>query len=573
MLAAAPLLLLRLQFPLASRPWQDALNGLWDTAQLFLYESGNDPHRIAVRARLVPIFLTILLGLTLFVWTKTFVRTTAALFTLFVFVFCPTVLAHGRLVTTDIAAAFGVALAGFSFIHFLRAPRSKTALLCGLSLGTALLFKFSTILLLPFLAALTLLWMILEPKHIRRYAGGLAIIGISAAVLVLLPYLWIVSKYPPERQLWDTYYTFFHVENGPAGHTGHETAEEYFALLGNDRGRDLRACATLHLEQNLSRLKRCPIELAVFVADKPLLRAWGQYLFGVLWVMHQVRTGGTADFPLFFLGEVSTTGWWSYFPIVYAIKEPLPWHLLAAFSLFLALRRVWSNPWGPRAMVNWIRSHPAEVVMIGWLVLYWSVAIGANLNIGVRHLLPVFPFTTIFVAREIGQWLHGSQHTWLRPTIAQGLKGTAIFLLLTWQCVSVLRVYPSFLTYFNEGVGGPKGGADYVVDSSLDWGQDLRRLRGFVAAHHLEKIAVDYFGTASPRDELGEKFIPWRSAFGPYEGWFAVSVAILKMAQGRWDPALGHTAEDSYEWLQGKEPVAKIGYSILVFDLRTMQPP
>lgn len=102
----------------------------------------------------------------------------------------------------------------------------------------------------------------------------------------------------------------------------------------------------------------------------------------------------------------------------------------------------------------------------------------------------------------------------------------------------------------------------------FDWGQDLRRLRSFVEAHRIEKIAVDYFGTSVPAYELGEKFVPWRSAQGPPTDWLAVSVAILKVAQGRWDPALGHSTEDAYEWLRGREPVAKIGYSIFVFDLR-----
>jgi hypothetical protein len=111
-----------------------------------------------------------------------------------------------------------------------------------------------------------------------------------------------------------------------------------------------------------------------------------------------------------------------------------------------------------------------------------------------------------------------------------------------------------------------------VVDSNLDWGQDLRRLRAFIEAQGIETIAVDYFGTSSPRHELGPPFVPWGSAFGPYRGWLAVSASILYEAQGRWDPALWHRAEDSYAWLQGKKPVTTIGYSILVFDLRDSRP-
>jgi hypothetical protein len=114
-------------------------------------------------------------------------------------------------------------------------------------------------------------------------------------------------------------------------------------------------------------------------------------------------------------------------------------------------------------------------------------------------------------------------------------------------------------------LGGPDGGGDYVVD--FDWGQDLIRLRDFIA-HRIEKIAGDYFSTSSPAYELGEKFVAWKSAQGPPTGWLAVSAVRLKIAQGQWAPALGHTSEDAYEWLCGKKPVAKIGYSIFVFDMQ-----
>jgi hypothetical protein len=77
-----------------------------------------------------------------------------------------------------------------------------------------------------------------------------------------------------------------------------------------------------------------------------------------------------------------------------------------------------------------------------------------------------------------------------------------------------------------------------VVDSNLDCGQDLRRLGTFVEVQRIDAIAGDYFGTSSPQYELGERFIPWRSALRPYAGWLAVSATTLHIAQGRWDPAL-----------------------------------
>lgn len=558
MLAAAPLLRLGLQFPLDSSAWQDALKGQWETGRLFMYESGNDPHLIAEQARLVPIFLTLALGLGLFLWTKKFANESAALLTLFLYAWSPTILAHGRFVHFDVATACSVALAGFSFISFLKHPLVKTALISGLSLGIALILgKFSMFLLIPFFGALTLLWMFLERKKILGYFSGLVIIGVSASVLVLLPYLWITAQYPPERQLRDTYF-----KTNPVFRS-----EDDFTLLLQDRTRDLRACVS-----GIHPLRRCPGDLVIFLADKPVVRGWSRYLQGVVKVFGHAMHGQGLDVSgIYFLGEVSNSGWWYYFPLVYLMKETLPFHILTALALSLALTRVWSSCWGIHSVINWIRSHPAETLMLGWLALYWTMAMNAKLDIGERYLLPIYPFTLILVSREIGHWLTRPLGSVWHPTTRKGIKGVVLASLLAWQVVSVLLVYPALLAYFNEAVGGPDGGANYVVDSNLDWGQDLGRLRQFVDAHQIQTIAVDYFGTSSLRYELGEKGIPWRSALGPYQGWLAVSANTLITAQGRWDPALGHPAEDAYAWLRGKEPVAKIGHSIYVYDLRNVQ--
>lgn len=566
MLAAVPLLALQLQFPLSSPDWRDALNGQWDLANLFLYETGNDPHLIAARARLVPIFLSVAFGAVLFIWMQRFAGALAGILALFFYVFSPTLLAHGRFVTTDVAAAAGVTLAGFALIRFLHNPSRRAALASGFALGAALLCKFSTILLVPLFATLVLLWMFLKPASRSRYLSGSGIMTLSAAVVVLLPYLWITARYPPEKQLWDTYFTFFHMADGPAALAGDATAEADFAQLQQDRTRDLRACTSSNtMERHASRFTRCPLELVIFFADKLVLRAWAQYLLGLVSVIRRTEAGGIYEYPFYFRGEVSLSGWPDYFPVVYAIREPLALHITTALALFLAIRRLSSSPWNMPSTISWLRSHPAETLMLGWLTLYWGTAITANLNLGIRHLLPVFPFTMVLAAREVSRWLHSTPATSHQRRV-QYAKCTLVAALLLWQSASVVRIYPSFMGYFNEIAGGPERGADYVVD--FDWGQDLIRLRNFVAAHQIEKIALDYFGTSSPFYELGKKFVPWRSADGPPPGWLAVSALRLKIAQGKWPPDLGHPAEDAYEWLRGKKPVAKIGYSIFVFDMQ-----
>jgi 4-amino-4-deoxy-L-arabinose transferase-like glycosyltransferase len=565
MLAAVPLLLRPLDFPRTHPALHEAFDEPWEgwylqgeLAERFIYGPGHDPHQMVAWARLMPIEVTIGLGLALVVWTQRWAGSLTALLALVCFTLSPTVLAHGRLVTTDVGAAFGVTLTGFALSRFLAHPSPTGALLAGLALGTALLLKSSTALLLPLCAALVLVWIVLELGQIRRYLVGTLLIVLSAALLVLLPYLWMTAQYPPAQQLLDAYFPLFAYANGPLGRGSLLTPQEDFTLLLTDRTRDLRACLYPSAGPLLPRLRRCPAELAIFLADVPVVRAWGAYFLGLMMTLGNVREGWLS----YFWGEVSASGWWSYFPVVYALKEPLPFHLLTALGLLLALARIGRRPWSLRALGRWLRSHPADTLMLGWLALYWTAAIHAALNLGVRHLLPVFPFTIMLVARETSRWLAG-------PLARRScVKGLVLTLLLVWQAVSVGRLYPSVLAYFNEAVGGPEGGAAYVVDSNLDWGQDLRRLRAFVDAHQIERIAVDYFGGSSPAYELGERYLPWESAKGPYAGWLAVSASLLHVAQGRWDPALAHPAEDSYAWLQGHAPVAKIGYSIWVFDLR-----
>ena len=212
LLAALPLLPLPLHFPRGPpAPPEDAAEGWgpqWQLAHRFLYTSGNDPARIAARARLAPIGVTLGLGFALWRWGRRWAGGGAALLALWLYACSPTILAHGRYVTTDLAAAFGVVLAGYSFARFLAAPSCGAALLSALTLGLALLCKFSTVLLVPWFAVLTLLWSVLHPRRCARYLAGLGMVGSGAALLVLLPYLWMTAQYPPAQQLRDTYVAF-----------------------------------------------------------------------------------------------------------------------------------------------------------------------------------------------------------------------------------------------------------------------------------------------------------------------------------------------------------------------------
>jgi len=287
------------------------------------------------------------------------------------------------------------------------------------------------------------------------------------------------------------------------------------------------------------------------------LRAFGQYLLGLFLVFQRASFGHTT----YFLGEVSASGWRDYFPIVYIIKEPLAFHFLTTISLiFLAWkikRPFWQEPF--QRLLIWIQNHFPEFSMLSFIFLYWASSLSSPLNIGVRHLLPIFTFTILLVSKGIMNWLR-SPHYYL--------KCSFLILLLLWQAISVISIYPHFLTFFNEIVGGPDKGYIYVVDSNLDWGQDLKGLAKWVNDQEIKEIYVDYFGGSDPKFHLKEKYRSWWGTRDknelPKGSYLAVSASLYQGGRGK--PVPGFTNSHSYYlWLSERDLVKKIGYSIFVF--------
>jgi len=310
----------------------------------------------------------------------------------------------------------------------------------------------------------------------------------------------------------------------------------------------------------------------LWLAQKPILRPYAQYLTGLFMVFHRAAFGNTT----YFLGDVSNLGWKNYFPVVYSIKEPLTFHILtliailyAAWSMnirssspFTTLGWLIKKPFWQdtrQRIREWLKTHFPEFAMLCFIGLYWAVSLTSNLNIGVRHLLPVFPFTIILVS--------AATINWLKPPF---LKFKHIFLtgLLLWQAFSVISIYPHFLAYFNELSGGPGNGYIYTVDSNLDWGQDLKRLTKWVNENGIDKIYVDYFGGGDAQYYLKEKYAPWQGQRDekelPKGSYLAVSATFLQ--GGRGEPIPGFIQSSGYyRWLDKYQPITKIGYSIFVY--------
>ncbi|MEK7599108.1 MAG: glycosyltransferase family 39 protein [Patescibacteria group bacterium] len=534
-LSAIPLLFLNLNFPTNIKAWADDINGQWDMGRIFLYESGNNPDRILFWSRLPMMILALIFGWLFFNWVKKIYGNKVGLIALFFFSFSPTIIAHSRYVTTDLAASFGFFIGIAAFIRFLEKQTINRIILAGLAVGGALLLKFSVILLIPFCLLFGFLWLILanfDQFEFRAFClkklkmlAEIAAIFLIAALCVYLVYLFHVWNYPQERQVRDTNFILTSFGFRPAA------------------------------------------DLTVAMAKNSILRPIAQYLLGLLMVIQRSAGGNTT----YFLGEVSAGGWWYYFPTAYLLKEPLAFLIFAGLALILALKAIKNS--GEKtfaAAAEWMRGNFALSAGMIFIAGYWLISIRSPLNIGIRHVMPTYPFIYFLISRQIVRWFHFSAfpdpqnfREWLRTLYERYVKALPKYVLMTflfiWLVLSAVIAFPNYLSYYNELGGGLRNGFKYIVDSNYDWGQDLRRLQNFVQKNKIEKIAVDYFGGGEPSFYLGNQFQPWWSGRGkpdPDKGdpeWLAVSATLR---QG---------AENSYLWLRDYEPVARAGYSIFIY--------
>jgi hypothetical protein len=257
--------------------------------------------------------------------------------------------------------------------------------------------------------------------------------------------------------------------------------------------------------------------------------------------------------PVYLDGQMDGTGngFRDYYFRACAYKWPHPIQALVVTAvcsgLFLrAGRRLW-------------RSHFVLLLPAGLVV---GIASASHMQLGIRYMLPAFPLIYLF-AGHVGAWLAVPRWNWGKAWV-----GLCLFALLLG-----LRYHPHHLAYFNELSGGPVGGPTHLLDSNIDWGQDLRELHEYLNAQKVESVSLAYFGMVPPARlgfnyQIPPSFKQVHAAGGLPGGWYAVSVNFV---QGR-----PHTIRDAndesraagaYEFIyfQRLVPVARIGWSIYVY--------
>jgi hypothetical protein len=538
-LAAVPLLFMALHEPWSTNPasgWAQADPDI--VGREFLYHSGNDADAIFRAARVPMILFALAFGVVLFLWTRKHYGDATALLTLFFFAFSPTFIAHGRFVATDLGATAGFFLGITSYLRFLKSPTRNNILLAGVALGFALLTKFSTIALLPIYLTLAVIWVLLTDVQPRRpfFEVRRGIAGARAFALRM-----------PDKQQWRALGEIFARTAAIFGVALLVIYVIYLHHTWNYPPEMQRASAIWHKE--IYGLGGTAKDIVIWASDKPLLRPWAEYFLGLLVAL---KASGWGQ-PLFFFGQVYDTGLRIYFPVAYLLKEPLALHLLTLIALLFSAWQFSRRERSRGALTRWLATHLTELAFLIVLTVYWTALIRSNMNIGVRHLLPAFPFMFILIARQLVK-LYESL---VRPPHRRfAVIGMAV--LLGWQALSVLRVHPSYLAYFNELAGGPDGGWRYLNDSNLDWGQDVGRLAAYVDRQGITGIHAETFGPPDLGYYLKEKYLGPVGCGAPPKGWVALSAMIYTGAP--WNRSCDYRKKLPIETVK-----ARIGHSIFVF--------
>jgi tetratricopeptide (TPR) repeat protein len=478
-----------------TKAWEDGEQ--WDFAREALYGPGTDWRRVLFAGRLPMVAIGVLLGLVVWLWTRALAGAAGAAVAVALYAFSPNFLAHTRLVTTDVPLTFAVVSASACLWAAWRTGKLAWMLAAAAFVGLSMVTKFSAFSYGP-------IWVLLAvlPSAARPWRRSLAHAGAFLLAAFVLTELFVFAAY---------------------GFTLDWTTMRSLGLEG--RGVSV---------ETMGLLRRVPFEI---MASIP----WPSPDFAA--GMKDIILFTEAGHPVYLMGMRGEQGWWWGSFVTLLVKMPLPFLVLIAAAKLALLR---SRPLG-RGDLVFLAAAPL-------LVLFTNVA--ANLGLGVRHLMPMFPFFMVFVG--------------------SALRGGALVLtivMLLWQAGGTLAAHPHYLPFFNEVARATGGGARYLGDSNLDWGQDLSAAAEELRERGASGAILCYFGTASPFvEELEWQLLPpaprakaldpWTEL--PTEGpqWLAVSVTNL---QGIYYRAPGD--EDPLPWLADVEPDAIVGGTIRLYEI------
>jgi len=453
-----------------------------------LYNSPASYDEILTLARLGMIpFLLVLLVAT-WMWMRRYYGEGAAVAATLFLVSAPVILGHAALVAVDVPVTAMIMLSLYLLLRWFEAPTIAAGARLGIATGLAVASKMSAI---PFIgiAALSLLALQLlmrRPKDwlLAKRFGSAALAGVLVLVITIGLY---------GRKL--VYLT-------DAQQTPSTVLDALFGSQGSLHDAAYRLAARI----------RVPLGFQMVPLN----------ILGV-------EFHNTHGHMSFLLGQTAPNGWWYFYPVVLAVKTPLPLLLLGLAGLTALAIRGWRS-----ANIYLLAPSASFLSILVFACLY------SHINIGVRHMLIAYPLLAMGAGYLVAT-------LWQRPL--PWLRACLVVLML-WQLATLAFTYPDYLPYFNVIAG--RHPERIVVDSDMDWGgQDLRRLEKILAARGVQQFSLGYKGTADLTRESLPPFTLLKPG-QPVKGWVAITMLTLQENQS------------GYGWLEKYQPVQRVGKS---FDL------
>jgi hypothetical protein len=531
---ALPLLPGHYNFPTDNDLWRTSAK--WKFTWQWFYQLGNDADAMTRLGRGCIGLLAVALGALVWAWSRQLFGPVGGMLSLLLYVFNPSILANGALMTSDTASALFFFAATWTWWRMLQRFTVARVLASAFVMAGLFVSKMSAPLIVPVVFLLTVIRLFhaaplptrgfglaeLRRRHGQVFAFAGAAAGHAAVALIVI---WgfhgfrysAFSPAMPEgtwaEAPWET------VLNKPAPGAlfervglGSMQREEVKRIFARERAdQNAWSVAALNAVEQVKRnvlAEEQVSRLDQFLAEPPpqlfprileMLRRRHflpeAYIYGFAHVWRAERERAS-----FFNGDFSLSGWRTFFPYTFLVKTPLSLFLviaLALAALVARLRARWQLAKGGKFVAAIYDTSPLWVLF----GVYWAGAIFSHLNIGHRHILPTYP--PLFVlCGAAASWLAawpGGRRTPARPypPFAR-VAGVALSVAVALLAIEVGYRFPHYLAYFN-GVVRPAQAYRHLVDSSLDWGQDLPGVRRYIETRHLNgPIYLSYYGFASP---------------------------------------------------------------------------
>jgi hypothetical protein len=467
-----------------------------------LYHSGASYDTLLTLARAGMLPFLFLLVVALWAWVRDARGEQEAWVALAFLASTPVLLGHAGFVALDVPVSALCVLSFWLLQRWVESPTLGRGLLLGLGAGLAVSAKLSA---LPFLALVAIVLLLAQlllrraEKRPQAPAPWLRWLGTGLVALAVVAVI-TVGIYGP-RMIYLTTPDF--------------APSRVLDLIGGSSGwlhDALYRWAATH---------RVPLG----VQEVPL---------NILGVEFHNEHGHTS----YLLGKTDLLGWWYFYLVALAVKTPLPLLLLGLGGLAWLAREGWRE-----------RRLALLTAPLSFATILVFCCAYSNINIGVRHVLVLYPLLAVGAAAATRVlW----QHAAALASAARGALMAALAALLSWQVATPVYSYPDYLAYFNFIAGSHP--EEILVDSDLDWGQDLRRLSKELARRQVPKLWLAYRGTADLTREGLPPFQPLPPD-RPVTGWIAIDMLSLK--EGR----------ESLGWLTSHTPVTRVGASIDLYFL------